>query len=77
MEGAIMFMLRFSCTLADLPELSDYYIEAGATEATYVDDLTFNGKWQINVEPRRLYPDPASGAQYELLAKLNVFDPDG
>ena len=77
MENVIKFSLDFSCLLANVPEISDYYIEAGATEVTHADNVTANGKWQINLEPRRLYPDPASGEEYELFAKVNVLDPIG
>lgn len=72
-----MFSLKFSSSLANVPEISHYYIADDATELTHVDNVTVNGKWQINLEPRRLYPDPASGEEFELFARVNVLDPAG
>ena len=78
LSEAIRFSLEFSCRKADLQEISNFYIKDGEYDITYADDVTFgDGKWQVNFEPRRLYPDAASGEELELFSKINVFDPSG
>ena len=76
----VLFSIEFSSPIANLPEISNFYIKAGAEDVVRADDITFNdddGKWQLNFEPRRLTPQPASGRELELLSKVNVFDPTG